>query len=74
MFANILTADDKCFFLSRDNLRQPIQMQFLRKKKTCSQFLSTFFKFRLNFEQFFKKTTLIAYVFPKLRTPKDVLK
>ena len=26
MFVNTLTADDKCFLLNRDNLRQPIQM------------------------------------------------
>ena len=27
MFAIILNADDKCFLLNRDNLRQPIQMR-----------------------------------------------
>ena len=74
MFVNILVADDNCSLLNRDNLRQPIQMQFPRNKKKIPQFLAAFFKYRLNFEQFFKKITIIAYVFPKLQTLKNVIK
>ena len=33
-----------------------------------------FFEFVLNFEQFQKKMTLIAYVLPKLPTTKDMLR
>ena len=73
MFVNILTADDKCFLLNQDNLSQSMQMQFPRNKKTFSQFLAAFFKCSLKFEQSFKKITLIANVFPKLRTLKNLL-
>ena len=52
MFVNILTADDKCSLLNRDNLRQPIQMQLSRKQKNFSEFLSAFLKARLVFEYF----------------------
>ena len=48
-------------------------MQFPRNKKTFSQFLAAFFKCSLKFEQSFKKITLIANVFPKLRTLKNLL-
>ena len=40
MFVNILKANDKCFLLNRDNLRQPIQMQLSEKK-----FLNFFLQF-----------------------------
>ena len=36
MFVNILTADDKCFLLNRDNLRKSIQMQLSEKEKKFS--------------------------------------
>ena len=55
MFVNILTSDDKCFLLKRDNLRQPIQMQLSQKKKNFSQFVAAILKSRLNFEHFLKK-------------------
>ena len=42
MFVNVLNADDKCFLLNRDNLRQPIQKQLSDKQKT---FLKFFLKF-----------------------------
>ena len=53
---------------------QTIQMHLSRKEKSFSQFFSAFFKSALNFEHFQKKITLIAYVFPKLTTTKDVLR
>ena len=74
MFFNIFTADYKYSLLNRDNLREPIQTQLSKKQKTFSQFAATFLKYRLNFEQFPKKMTLITDVFPKLRTPKNVVK
>ena len=55
MFVNILTSDDKCFLLKRDNLRQPIQMQLSQKQKNFSQFVAAILKSRLNFEHFLKK-------------------
>ena len=44
------------------------------KKKTFSKFIGAFFKSTSNFEHFQKRLTPIAYVFPKLPTPKDVLR
>ena len=54
-------------------------MQLSEKAKTfCFVFLNfvnfiTFFESTLSFEPFFFKTSLIAQVFLKLMTPKDVL-
>ena len=51
-----------------------IQMHLSQKQKTFSTFFSVFFKSTLNFENFEEKMLLIAYVFPKLRTPQDVIR
>ena len=53
---------------------QTIQMHLSQKQNVFSEFFSEFFEFPLNFEHFQKKMTLIAYVFPKLPTTKDVLR
>ena len=47
-------------------------MHLSEKQKSFSQFFCAFFKSSSNFEHFQKKMTLIAYVFPKLQTAKDV--
>ena len=49
-------------------------MHLSQKEKIFSQFFSAFFESALNFEHFQQKTTLIAYVFPKLPTKKNVLR
>ena len=49
-------------------------MHLSQKQKIFSQFFSAFFESALNFEHFKKKMTLIAYVFPKLPTTKNVLR
>ena len=51
-----------------------IQMHLSEKQKIFSEFLSAFFESALNFDHFQKKMTLIAYVFPKLPTTKNVLR
>ena len=51
-----------------------IQMHLSRKQKSFSEFFSAFFESALNFEYFQKKMTLIAYVFAKLPTTKNVLR
>ena len=51
-----------------------IQMHLSQKQKIFSEFFSGFFKSALNSEHFQKKITLIAYVFPKLTTTKNVLR
>ena len=51
-----------------------IQMHLSQKQKIFSQFFSAFSESGLNFEHFQKKMTLIAYVFLKLTTTKNVLR
>ena len=51
-----------------------IQMHLSQKQKIFSEFFSEFFESALNFEHFLKKMTLIAYVFLKLPTTKNVLR
>ena len=49
-------------------------MNLSEKQQIFSQFSCAFLKFTLNFEHFQKKMTLIAGVFPKLRTPKHMVR
>ena len=74
LFLNTLSEDDKYCLLYRDNLTQPIQILLSQKQKTFSDFFSPFLKSTLNFEHFQKKMTLIANVFPKLPSPKNVIR
>ena len=53
---------------------ETIQIHLSQKQNIFSQFFSEFFKSALNFVHFQKKMTLIAYVFPKLTTTKNVLR
>ena len=53
---------------------QTIQMHLSEKQQTFSEFFCAFFKSTSTFEHFQKKITLIAYVFPKLPTLKDVVR
>ena len=71
LFINTFTADDKYSLLNRDKLTQTIQIILSQKQKLFSLFFSAILKSRLYFQHFEKKMTLIAYVFPKLRTPKS---
>ena len=57
---------------NREHLPFPIQMQFSETPKTFCQFIA-FLEATLNFEHFEKKISLIAQVFLKLLTLKDVL-
>ena len=51
-----------------------IQIHLSQKQKIFSVLFSAFFKSALNSENFQKEMTLIAYVFPKLTTTKNVLR
>ena len=51
-----------------------IQMHLSQKQKIFSEFFFAFFESALNSEHFQKKMTLIAYVFPKIPTTKNVLR
>ena len=50
-----LTVGHKYFFVKRDKLTQPIQIQLSQKQKSFSEFFHAFAKSRLNFQHFFKK-------------------
>ena len=73
-FLNTLAANDTYSLNSKDKWMQRIQMPLSQKQNLFPQFFSSFLKFALNFEHFQKKTTIMAYVFPKLPTTKDVLR
>ena len=75
LFPNRLSADGKYSLLNRDNLTHPIQIQVSRKQKTFSEFFSALLKSNLKFEHFpKKKMSLIADVFPKVRSPKHLVR
>ena len=73
-FLNTLSGNDKYHLNSKDKWKQTIQMLLSQKQNIFSQFFCAFFESALNFEHFQKKMTLIAYVFPKLPTTKDMLR
>ena len=74
LFVNTLTHGDNYCLLYRDNLTQTIQILLSQKQQAFSQFFSPFLKSTLNFEHFQKKMTLIVDVFPKLPSPKKVIR
>ena len=53
---------------------QTIMLHLCQEPKFFSEVFSAFFKSALNFENFQKNMTLIAYVFAKLPTRKDMLR
>ena len=55
LFLNTTNAVNKCSLPNRDNLMQPIHMQFSQKLKTFSGCFNVFSKSRLSFEYFQKK-------------------
>ena len=57
----------------RKNLPLPIQMELSETSKTFCQFFISFLESTLNFEHFEKSMSLIAQIFLKLLTLKDVL-
>ena len=73
LFVNTFTADDKYSLLNRGNLTQHIQLLLSQKEEDFCQLFCAFFKSTLDFEYFRKKVNLLIYLFPKLRTRKDVV-
>ena len=61
-------------FLTGTILMQSIQIQLSKKWKNFSGIFTLFFESWLIFESVEKKMTLIAYVFRKLQTAKDVVR
>ena len=75
VLVNTFTANDKYPLRNYENLSLSIQMQLSEKWNTFSQFFVSFLEFPSDFEQFEKKNMMvIANVFPKLKTVKDVLR
>ena len=74
LFVNTLNDDDKYSLLYGDNLTQPIQIHLSQKQKTFSEFCCAFLKSTLNFEHFQTKINIIADEFPKLPSPKIVIR
>ena len=74
LFVNTLSEDHKYCLLYRDNLMQRIQILLSQKQKTFSEFSSPFSKSALNFEHFQKQMTLIANGFPKIPSPRNVIR
>ena len=74
LLVNTLTADEKYSLINRGTLTEAIQVQLTQNKKFFSIFFSIL-KIYMNFWIFFKKmVTLIADIFPKLRTLKNVVR
>ena len=74
LVVNTFTADEEYSVLNKNNSRQPIHMQLSQKRKTFSWIFFAYLKSVIHLEHFQNKMTLIADVFPKLRTPKNVVK
>ena len=68
---NTLTANYGYSRSNTDNLPLPVQIQLSEKLNNFLNFIA-FLESALNFEHFGKKMSLIAQVFLKLLTPKDV--
>ena len=74
LLVNTLTDDDMYSLFYRDNLTQPIPILLSQTQNTFSELFSAFLKPTLNFAHFQKKTSFIADVFPKLPSPKKVIR
>ena len=72
LFLNTLTADDKHYLLTTDNLMQPIQMQLSQKPKPFSQFFSFFLNLYEIINICQQRITVIADLFPEILTPKNM--
>ena len=60
--------------LNRDNLTERIQILISQKQKAFLNFIFAFLKSRLNSEHFHKRDDTHGDVFPKLRTPKNLVR
>ena len=71
-FVNTLTANDKYFFHQSENLQQQIQMHLSLKQIFFVPVFST--EICIKFSTIWKKMALIAYVFLKLQSEKEVVR
>ena len=73
LFVHTWTADDKCFLLNRDNLRQSIQILLSEKKKNYQCF-SAILNSRLNFNFFQKSDVPHSLVISEITDSKNMAK
>ena len=71
LFVKSLPADAKDIGGNSDNLSQPIQTELAKKQKYFCNYLAAFLKFTFYLITWKNKMTLIAYVFPELKTGKN---
>ena len=69
----MLTANYEYSRSNRENLPLPIQIKLSKKPSIFCCIFFAFLESELNFQCFEKKMSLIAQVFLKLLTPRDVL-
>ena len=74
LLVNILTSGDKYNLRKSENLPRPIQMQLSKKQKNFSKVFAQFLKSTSNIEQFEKKMSLMADIFRKLQSAKNVVR
>ena len=73
LFVNTLAADGKYSFSDSENLPQPITTQLSKKKIFFSKFLLHLLNLHKTLNCTKKKMTLMAYVFSKLETVKNLV-
>ena len=74
VFLKTLTAENKYSFCNIWNLEELYQMQLSKKLNRLCKFFSLFLTSASNFQNFEKKMTLTAYVFPELQTVKGIVR
>ena len=70
---NTLTANYEYTRINRKNVPLPNSAKLSKKPSIFCRIFFEFLEWKLNFQCFEKKMTLIGQVFPKLLTPRDVL-
>ena len=73
LFVNTLTTDDKYSRRNMLNFTQQLEAPLSQKQKPFSRFFIAFLKCALNLEHLEKKMSILAYLFPKILNPKEVV-
>ena len=68
-----MTTDDKYSRRNMLNFTQQFEAPLSQKQKTFCGLSIAFLKCTLNLEHFEKKMSILAYLFPELFTPKEVV-
>ena len=74
VFVDTLTADERCAVPECENLQFPIQMILSSTRNFFPQIFVRLMESTSNLKLFQKKKIVIANIFPKLQTVKDLLK